>query len=219
MDRDIERHGDLHHRIITRGKKNQKNMKTGNSSLLRRVNFSRKQIVQPRNFVYACSKAERLQFVSLRRQILVAVPFICTVHVKNAGADVLQDLGRKFLREDTMEPIDAIVDVIFANNTLQTLKTIAALPKDSDERTQYESYYPGMAKRLRLVAQAAPVVADIVNQQGENNLSVKYGGNLEEGQGVVDSLFEAVGRVLTLSGRTIREEARYDPAFAQQGIT
>eukprot|EP01023_Acetabularia_acetabulum_P065244 TRINITY_DN8616_c0_g1_i4.p1 TRINITY_DN8616_c0_g1~~TRINITY_DN8616_c0_g1_i4.p1 ORF type:complete len:255 (-),score=39.02 TRINITY_DN8616_c0_g1_i4:277-942(-) len=155
-----------------------------------------------------------------RRQILQTSTLLGLILGEqfSAEASVLQDLGRKYIREAEILPEDAVQQLIKAQNTLKNLKMIAEIPQQSDLRRKYEAYYPGMAKQLRQLESVAPVVVNASNKQGEDNLSVKYGGNVSDGKGVVDSLFEALGEVLTISGRTIKDEARTNPAVVQNAL-
>lgn len=104
-----------------------------------------------------------------------------------------------------------------AKSTLKEIQGIAATSPDSAERFQARKLWPSLAKRLRLVAEAAPVVAGIVTGgDKEATLSEMYGGKGAEGRAVTDAVYMGLGRVLTISGRTIRAEAQDSPQAAQE---
>ena len=60
----------------------------------------------------------------------------------------------------------------------------------------------------------------LANTYADIQFSERYGGNLPEGAPAspVDELLNRVGAVVTISGRTIREEARVDPYRAQAAL-
>ena len=120
---------------------------------------------------------------------------------------------------------------------------IAATPQDSDLRFVSRKDWPAFAKRLREVSHrlsnvstrthgaapghdavrllpqvgpAAPVVASVAfgNLDKEATLSEEYGGKAGNQPGVVDRVYIALGKVLTISGRTIRPEAQASPTPA-----
>lgn len=66
---------------------------------------------------------------------------------------------------------------------------IAATPMDSEERFRARVLWPSLAKRLRAVAEAAPVVAALVTGSAdrESTLSSQYGGKAEAGKAAVRS--------------------------------
>ncbi|KXZ51009.1 hypothetical protein GPECTOR_14g250 [Gonium pectorale] len=132
-----------------------------------------------------------------------------------ASADVVKDLLRGYTRPDVGTQ-DAVVILMDARSTLKEIQGIAATPSDSEERFRARAFWPAYAKRLRAVAEAAPVVAGVVVGAGdkEETLSEYYGGKAAEGAGVADAVYQALGRVLTISGRTIRAEAQASPQAA-----
>ncbi|GLC71186.1 hypothetical protein PLESTF_001083600 [Pleodorina starrii] len=112
--------------------------------------------------------------------------------------------------------IDAVVILLDAKSTLREIQGIAATPSDSQERFRARAFWPAYAMRLRAVAEAAPVVAGLVTgaSDKEETLSGYYGGKAAEGAGVADAVYQGLGRVLTISGRTIRAEAQASPDAA-----
>ncbi|GFR42361.1 hypothetical protein Agub_g3057, partial [Astrephomene gubernaculifera] len=131
-----------------------------------------------------------------------------------ASADVLKDALRGFTRPDVSVQ-DAVVILMDARSTLREIQGIAATPPDSGERFRARAFWPAYAKRLRAVAEAAPVVAGVVTGAGdsEETLGAMYGGKAQ-GAGVADTVYAGLGRVLTISGRTIRPEAQAGPEAA-----
>eukprot|EP00891_Asterochloris_glomerata_P007379 jgi/Astpho2/7379/Aster-x0315 len=73
------------------------------------------------------------------------------------------------------------------------------------------------------VSSAAPIVAALATgSQSEATLSKLYGGSAEEGVSelsVAVPVYEAIGKVITISGRTIRKEAQADPEIAEHAIS
>lgn len=67
------------------------------------------------------------------------------------------------------------------------MQRAAAAPEDSGERQKFNAYLPGIAKRLRDVAQAAPAVAaSLLSSDKDETVSNAYGGtgDVESGRGV-----------------------------------
>lgn len=137
-----------------------------------------------------------------------------------ASAEVVADLARQFLRPD-VEVEKAVVILLDAKSTLKDLAALAATPADSEERFRSRRVLPAFAQYLRPVGEAAPVVAQLVTRSSskEATLGALYGGEVTEGTAVTDEVYQAIGRVLTISGRTIRIEAQADPDRALAAIT
>lgn len=76
-----------------------------------------------------------------------------------------------------------------------------------------DSWWPTPRSPLQ-VQDAAPSVLSLIDANVEAELGGRYGGDAESGRnGILDSVYLAVGRVLTISGRTIKANA------LQQGST
>ncbi|KAK9818083.1 hypothetical protein WJX72_006851 [[Myrmecia] bisecta] len=134
-----------------------------------------------------------------------------------AQANVAQEFVKGYMRPE-VETDQAVVKLIDARGTLCELKQLAATPMDSRERFEARRLLPGMAKRLREVGPAAPVVISLVsNLDQEASLSEMYGGKGGE-QGLADAVYIAIGQVVTISGRTIRKEAQASPERAEHAI-
>nr|BCL66119.1 hypothetical protein [Volvox africanus] len=136
-----------------------------------------------------------------------------------AAADSFVDALRAFARPDVSVK-DALVILLDAKSTLREIQGIAATPADSQERIHARAFWPSYAKRLRAVAEAAPVVARVVTgaSDKEETLSKYYGGKAQS-TGVADTVYQGLGCVLTISGRTIKAEAQATPdvaAWAEQ---
>jgi len=96
---------------------------------------------------------------------------------------------------------------------------LAVTPVDSAERFAARTLWPGFAKRLRDVGPAAPVVASVASggdKDKEASLSELYGGTASSDEvAPVDAVYAGIGKVLTISGRTIRPEAQASPEPAE----
>ncbi|KAG2492626.1 hypothetical protein HYH03_009042 [Edaphochlamys debaryana] len=131
-----------------------------------------------------------------------------------AAAALLLSPGRALAADPAVQ--DAIVILMDARSTLRTIQSIAATPLDSEERFRARAFWPAYAKRLRAVAGAAPVAGAAalgVSDKAEA-MGVPFGGKAE-GAGLVDPVFVSLGRVLTISGRTITAEAQAEPGPAK----
>mmetsp|Transcript_8152 Transcript_8152/g.23404 ORF Transcript_8152/g.23404 Transcript_8152/m.23404 type:complete len:253 (+) Transcript_8152:68-826(+) len=119
-----------------------------------------------------------------------------------------RDLVKGFLRPKAVSPEDALVQLLDARGTALELQILANTPMDSQERFEARSILPGMATALRKVQDAAPSALSLIQADVEASLGGRYGGDAAAGEkGVLDDVYVSVGRVLTLSGRTIRAEA------------
>ncbi|XP_075265979.1 uncharacterized protein LOC142358469 [Convolutriloba macropyga] len=119
-----------------------------------------------------------------------------------------RDLVKAVLRPQALSPEDALVQLLDARGTSLELQMLADTPLDSKERFEARAILPGMATALRKVQDAAPSALTLINDDVEANLGSRYGGNAEAGEkGVLDDVYISIGRVLTLSGRTIRADA------------
>ncbi|KAG2430698.1 hypothetical protein HYH02_013695 [Chlamydomonas schloesseri] len=132
----------------------------------------------------------------------------------------------EFLRGYTRPEVglqEAVVILMDARSTLKEIQALAATPEDSEERFRARALWPAFAKRLRAVAEAAPVAVAAVTGAAdkEETLGEMYGGKAG-GSGAADAVYAALGAVLTISGRTIRPEAQAGPeaaAAAESAIT
>ncbi|GIL82219.1 hypothetical protein Vretimale_7194 [Volvox reticuliferus] len=149
-----------------------------------------------------------------RTIILTTISGMPMLALQPAAADVLRDALREFTRPDVSAK-DAVVILLDAQSTLREIQGIAITSPNSQERIRARAFWPAYAKRLRAVAEAAPVVARVVigASDKEETLSEYYGGKAE-GTGAADAIYQGLGRVLTISGRTIRQEAQDAPDAA-----
>eukprot|EP00195_Chlamydomonas_chlamydogama_P005781 CAMPEP_0202901364 /NCGR_PEP_ID=MMETSP1392-20130828/14212_1 /ASSEMBLY_ACC=CAM_ASM_000868 /TAXON_ID=225041 /ORGANISM="Chlamydomonas chlamydogama, Strain SAG 11-48b" /LENGTH=183 /DNA_ID=CAMNT_0049587913 /DNA_START=191 /DNA_END=742 /DNA_ORIENTATION=- len=133
-------------------------------------------------------------------------------------ANPFQDVARGFIRPDNLSAQDAVVILLDAQSTLKEIADIAATPEDSQTRFVSRKLWPAFAKRLREAGPAAPVVAALITggQDKEVTLSEEYGGKAGEQPGVTDRVYIGLGKVLTISGRTIRPEAQASPQVADE---
>eukprot|EP00884_Botryococcus_braunii_P019375 jgi/Botrbrau1/6120/Bobra.331_2s0015.1 len=137
--------------------------------------------------------------------------------VREAQAGVVEDLAKAWTRP-SVSPEEAVMRLMDAKGTLQELRALAATPSNSRERFEARALLPGMAARLREVASAAPVAAGLATGgDGEASLSALYGGKGDE-LGAAVPVYNAIGRVVTISGRTIRPEAQASPDLADEAI-
>ncbi len=84
-----------------------------------------------------------------------------------------------------------------------TAQNLAATPMDSQDRFEARRLLPGMAARLRMVGQAAPIVAALSKTGNaaagkEAAVSELYGGSGGE-RAVTDEVYSAIGSVRTCS--------------------
>ncbi|KAK9842800.1 hypothetical protein WJX74_002574 [Apatococcus lobatus] len=134
-----------------------------------------------------------------------------------ARANPVQDLIVRQARPE-LDKDQAIVMLMDAKSTLTELSKLAATPADSQERFRARAILPGMAKRLREVGPAAPIVAAAVSGNlREAGVSKRYGGQAGL-QGATDAVYQGIGSVITISGRTIRKEAQATPERADEAI-
>lgn len=147
---------------------------------------------------------------------LVLLPPASIVSPSPAAADII-DFARAFYRPD-IDVETALVRMLDARSTLLELEALASTPMDSDERFHSRALLPGMAARLRDVGEAAPLVARLItgSTDKEETLSSYYGGKAEDGAAITDQVYFSLGRVLTISGRTIRPEALASPEPAKE---
>lgn len=139
-----------------------------------------------------------------------------------AQADLIRDLVKGYVRPDVAAD-QAIMQLMDARGTLLELKALAATAPNSQERFEARRVLPGMATRLRQVSSAAPVAAALASgTASEATLSRLYGGSAAEGVSELSMaipVYEAIGRVITISGRTIRKEAQASPKNAEAAIS
>lgn len=128
-----------------------------------------------------------------------------------AAANPLEDIARQITRPADITPLDAAVALLDARSTLRDMAPLVASSVDSQERFDGRKLWPAYAKWLRPVGPSAPVAAAIISgTDTEANLSAEYGGT-GGSNASVDAVYVALGRVLTISGRTIKDEAQVDP--------
>lgn len=139
-----------------------------------------------------------------------------------AQADLIRDLVKGYVRPDVAAD-QALMQLMDARGTLMELKALAATAPNSQERFEARRVLPGMASRLRQVSSAAPVAAALASgTASEATLSYLYGGKAEDGVSELSMaipVYEAIGRVITISGRTIRKEAQASPKYAEAAIS
>ncbi|CAK0779428.1 hypothetical protein CVIRNUC_004772 [Coccomyxa viridis] len=134
-----------------------------------------------------------------------------------ANAGLLQDITKNVVRPE-LGSTDALVMMMDARGMLYELKDLAATPRDSRERFEARRLLPGMAKRIREVGQAAPVVAALIKgTDKERVVSEQYGGSGGDNAST-DAVYAAIGNVVTISGRTIRKEAQAQPELSEVAI-
>eukprot|EP00798_Chlamydomonas_sp_ICE-L_P027408 gene27408-4702_t len=99
----------------------------------------------------------------------------------------------------------------------QDFQTIAATPMDCELRFKARALWPSFAARLRNLGSAVPVVVGlVVGGESEATLSEEYGGKAGEEPGPADAIYVSLGKVLTISGRTIRADAQATPVAAKE---
>lgn len=147
---------------------------------------------------------------------LAIVPAL-TAAVPAAQANPLQDVARQFVRPENVTSEQAVAALLDARSILRDMRDVVASPLDSQERFYARKMWPAYAKWLREVGPSAPVVSGIIaGTDKEATLSEEYGGMAGQAAGPVDAVYIALGKVLTISGRTIREEAQISPAIIQE---
>ncbi|KAL3148553.1 hypothetical protein ABBQ38_013987 [Trebouxia sp. C0009 RCD-2024] len=138
-----------------------------------------------------------------------------------AQADVVRDLLKGYIRPEVAAD-QAIMQLMDARGTLMELKALAATAPNSHERFEARRVLPGMATRLRQVSSAAPVAAALASgTASESTLSYLYGGSAADGVSELSMaipVYEAIGKVITISGRTIRQQAQASPEYAEAAI-
>ncbi|EIE25710.1 hypothetical protein COCSUDRAFT_46344 [Coccomyxa subellipsoidea C-169] len=171
-----------------------------------------------------CANGNDVNSVSValgRRNVLVLPAAASLVSLfagsRPARANIVQDLAKGFVRPDLASE-EATVVMMDARGTLYELKELAGTSMDSQERFKARRLLPGMAKRLREVGVAAPVLAALVRgAQKESVVSEMYGGAGGE-RAATDEVYSAIGDIVTISGRTIRKEAQASPELAESAI-
>ncbi|KAK9843839.1 hypothetical protein WJX81_008488 [Elliptochloris bilobata] len=134
-----------------------------------------------------------------------------------ARASLVDGLVRQLVRPD-VDARAALVTLMDARGALYQLRDLAATEPDSRERFQARRDLPALAKRLREVGTAAPVLAALAGGgDREATVSALYGGS-GGGAATADAVYAAIGNVVTISGRTIRPEAQASPAAAEAAI-
>lgn len=160
-----------------------------------------------------------------RRQLLQHVFVITGASVllgtEPAEADLIRDLVKGYIRPEVAAD-QALVQLMDARGILMELKDLAVTAPNSHERFEARRVLPGMATQLRKVSSAAPVAAALASgTASEATLSYLYGGSAAEGVSELSMavpVYEAIGRVITISGRTIRKEAQASPKYAETAI-
>ena len=145
-----------------------------------------------------------------------------------ALANPPEDATRAVLRPaNALTDEEAVAALLDARSTLKDLAQLAATPPDSRERFEGRKLWPAFARWLRPAGPAAPRVVSLAlgGKDAEATLSARYGGAAAGGgdeaaaasssqQPLGDELYRSLGAVLTISGRTIREEAQASPERA-----
>ncbi|KAF6256173.1 hypothetical protein COO60DRAFT_140330 [Scenedesmus sp. NREL 46B-D3] len=131
-----------------------------------------------------------------------------------SAAGPLDNIARQLTRPD-ITPLEAAVALLDARATLRDMAPLVQSAADSRERFQGRKLWPAYAKWLRPVGPSAPVAAAIIaGTDTEATLSSQYGGTGGSST-AADAVYVALGRVLTISGRTIRDEAQVDPQLTK----
>lgn len=130
----------------------------------------------------------------------------------------LNDIARQLTRPE-ITPLEAAVALLDARATLRDMAPLVEAAADSPERFVGRKLWPAYAKWLRPVGPSAPVAAAIIaGTDTEATLSSEYGGT-GSSNATVDAVYVALGRVLTISGRTIKDEAQVDPQLGKAAET
>jgi hypothetical protein len=169
---------------------------------------------------------------SRRAALLSATSLLLLAPTSSALANPLEDATRAYLRPaDALTDEQAVAALLDARSTLKDLAQLAATPLDSRERFDGRKLWPAFARWLRPAGPAAPRVVSLAlgGKDAEATLSARYGGAAAGGAGeeagapssssssssqpqpLGDELYRSLGAVLTISGRTIREEAQVSP--------
>eukprot|EP00878_Enallax_costatus_P005028 GHUV01005288.1.p1 GENE.GHUV01005288.1~~GHUV01005288.1.p1 ORF type:complete len:236 (+),score=37.94 GHUV01005288.1:223-930(+) len=131
-----------------------------------------------------------------------------------AHANPLEDVARQLTRPE-ITPLEAAVALLDARSTLRDMQSLVGSSPDSRDRFNGRKLWPAYAKWLRPVGPSAPVAAAVIaGSDVESTLSAQYGGT-GDGNAEVDAVYVALGKVLTISGRTIRDEAQVDVQLAK----
>ena len=98
--------------------------------------------------------------------------------------------------------------------SLEMIAKVAKSPANDPMRAKAEAMWPGWAKFIRQAGDSAVLLGTQVDAL---DFKQKYGGSLPDDSpdSPVDAVLESVGRVVTISARTIRPEARLDPEYAR----
>lgn len=157
----------------------------------------------------ACGNTRR----SLLAGLGVSIAGLSFLRPLPAAANPLEDIARQITRPADITPLDAAVALLDARATLRDMSPLVESAPDSRERFVGRKLWPAYAKWLRPVGPSAPVAAAIISGiDTEATLSAEYGGT-GGSNAAVDAVYVALGRVLTISGRTIKDEAQFDPAL------
>jgi hypothetical protein len=167
--------------------------------------------------------------------LLAATSLLLATPLPPAHANPLEDATRAYLRPtDALTDEQAVAALMDARSTLKDLAQLAATPMESRERFEGRKLWPAYARWLRPAGPAAPRVVALAlgGKDVESTLSARYGGAAAAGGGgggeaaaaataaassskqqqpLGDELYRSLGAVLTISGRTIREEAQASP--------
>lgn len=136
-----------------------------------------------------------------------------------AHANVIQDYVERSQRP-VMTPEQALVKLLDARGILYELEELAKTDSNSSQRFEARRLLPGMAKSLRQVGMAAPVlVAEVMGSDARSTVSKEYGGSgTDAAAAKATPVYSAIGQIITISGRTIKKEAQANPQYAETAI-
>ena len=215
----------------------------GSRSTSRTLTTARPRVApSPRRLTVSASLQQNQQQIpggdaaSSRRAALLslaAAAALVVVPANEAAANPLEDATRAVLRPaDALTDEQAVAALLDARNTLKDVAELASTPLDSRERFEGRKLWPAFARWLRPAGPAAPRVVALAlgGKDVEATLSSRYGGAAGPDAAAAaadaaavsssaslplgDELYRSLGAVLTISGRTIREEAQASPERA-----
>ena len=141
-----------------------------------------------------------------RRQLAVAVLLFSTPAWQgSAEAGVLENIAKQLTRPDDVTPLMATVQLLDAVSTLKVVQALADTPATSKARFKARALLPGLAKRLRPVGPAVAVIVKELGTSEDQAFTQKFGGAAQT-EGAADLVYQAVGQVITISGRTLSDQ-------------